>query len=255
MELARTVFIGVDIVSGRRGFTYAAFGLERQLLALCQGDLKEIAAFTAGQSAAFAAIATPQAPNKGLLANPAPQEGLFPLPEVRPAPMRCAEQELMQRGMVTTKTPGSVDACPAWMRQGFELYRHLISLGYQPYPSEDAPRQYLETPPEAVFASLLGVAPFPAGTLESRLQRQLVLYEHNLPVKDSMHFLEEVTRHRLLKSILPLEHIHTCAELNAMSLAYTAWLAATQPTQVIRLGDPHEGEIVLPTTKTAVLHG
>jgi len=246
MDLSRTVFIGIDVAAGRRGFTYAALNVERQLLALCQGDLQEMAAYTAGQNAAFAAIGAPAGPNKGLLANLDPQEVLFPLPEGKTAPMRLAEHELVQRGIHTTKTPGSVEACPGWMRQGFELYRRLQSMGYQAYPHEDAPRQYLEAPPEAVFWTLLGVAPFQAGTLESRLQRQLILYEHNLPVKDSMHFLEEVTRHRLLKSILPLENIHEAAELNALALAYTAWLAAKEPPEVTRLGDPVEGEIVLP---------
>jgi hypothetical protein len=249
MDLTRTVFIGIDITAGRRGFTYAALDMERTLLALCQGDLQEIAAYTAGQSAAFAAIGTPASPNQGLLVKTEQQEGLFPLPEGKAAQMRLAEHELVQRGMHTIKTPGTIDACPGWMRQGFDLYRHLQMVGYQTYPCDDAPRQYLETPPEAAYWSLLDLAPFPPGTLESRLQRQLVLYEHNLPVKDSLHFLEEVTRHRLLKSILPLENIHTPAELNALVLAYTAWLAAKEPPEVIQLGDPVEGEIVLPAVQ------
>jgi hypothetical protein len=247
MDLTRTVFIGVDITSGRRGFTYAALDIDRQLMALCQGDLQEMVAYTAGQSAAFASIGAPAGPNKGLLANLEAQEGLFPTPEVKTAPMRLAEHELIQRGMHTIKTPGTVEACPSWMRQGFELYHHLKAVGYQAYPCEGASRQYLETPPEAAFWALLNVAPFAPGTLESRLQRQLVLYEHNLPVKDSLHFLEEVTRYRLLNSILPLENIHTPAELNALALAYTAWLAAKEPSEVVRLGDPDEGEIVLPS--------
>ncbi|MEN4042150.1 MAG: hypothetical protein ROW52_02535 [Anaerolineaceae bacterium] len=250
MDLTRTVFIGIDIAAGRRGFTYAALDLDRQLLALCQGDLQEMSSYTAGQSAAYAAIGSPQAPNKGLpAASLAQQAGLFPLPEVKSAPMRLAEHELLQRGMYPTKTPGSV------VRQGFDLYHHLRTMGYQPYPSNAAPRQYLETPPEAAYTSLLGVAPFPAGTLESRLQRQLVLYEHKLPVKDAMYFLEEVTRHRLLKSILPLEQIHSGAELNAMALAYTAWLAAIRPDQVMRLGDSSEGEIVLPAPESGAPDG
>jgi hypothetical protein len=249
MDQSRIVFIGIDVSAGRRGLTYAALNGERRLMALCQGDLQEVVAYAAGQSAAFVAIGAPSGPNKGLLSKFEGQEGLFPPPDNAPALMRLAEHELIQRGMSTSKTPGTAAACPAWMRQGFELYHHLQSVGYQAYPCQDAPLQYLETPPDAAFHALLGLAPFSANTLESRLQRQLLLYEHNLPVKDSLHFLEEVTRYRLLKGILPLEHIHTPAELNALALAYTAWLAAKDPPEVIRLGDPVEGEIVLPAVK------
>jgi hypothetical protein len=249
MDLTRTVFVGIEVSSGRRGFTYASLDVDRHLLALCQGDLQEMVAYTAGQSAAFAAISAPAQPNMGLLARVEQQEGLFAAPEGKAAQMRLAEYELKQRGMTTIHTPASVEACPAWMRQGFELYRHLKTVGYQAYPCHDAPRQYLETPAEAAYWSLFGLAPFTPGTLESRLQRQLVLYEHSLPVRDPLNFFEEVTRHRLLKGILPLENIHTPSELNALALAYTAWLAALEPPQVIRQGDPVEGEIVLPAVQ------
>jgi hypothetical protein len=249
MDLTRTVFIGIDVSSGRRGFTYAALDLDRHLLALCQGDLQEMVAYTAGQSAAFAAISAPARPNQGLLAQVERQEGLFPVTDGKAVQMRLAEHELTQRGITTLRTPSSVEACPAWMRQGFELYHHLQAVGYQAYPCQDAPRQYLETPAEAAYWSLFGLAPFPPGTLESRLQRQLVLYEHSLPVRDPLNFFEEVTRHRLLKGILPMENIHAPAELNALALAYTAWLAALEPPQVTRLGDPVEGEIVLPAVQ------
>jgi hypothetical protein len=255
MDLSRTVFIGIDISSGRRGFTYAALDLERHLMALCQGDLQEIVAYTAGQSAAFAAIGGPPRPNQGLLAGSDQQEGLFPLPQGKDAQMRLAEHELAQKGITPARTPATVSACPGWMRLGFELYHHLQTVGYQAFPCEDAPRQYLETPPEAAYWSMLGLAPFAAATLESRLQRQLLLYEHGLPVRDSLYFLEEVTRHRLLKGILPVEHLHTPAELNALVLAYTAWLAANEPSQVIRMGDASEGEIVLPVAQAAQRRG
>jgi hypothetical protein len=139
MDLSRTVFIGIDISSGRRGFTYAALDLERHLMALCQGDLQEIVAYTAGQSAAFAAIGGPPRPNQGLLAGSEQQEGLFPLPQGKDAQMRLAEHELAQKGITPARTPASVSACPGWMRLGFELYHHLQTVGYQAFPCEDAP--------------------------------------------------------------------------------------------------------------------
>jgi hypothetical protein len=63
---------------------------------------------------------------------------------------------------------------------------------------------------------------------------------------DPMRFFEEITRFRILKGIWPLEDLYSPAELDAMVGAYTAWKAAVQPDKVCRLGDPAEGEIVLP---------
>jgi hypothetical protein len=61
-----------------------------------------------------------------------------------------------------------------------------------------------------------------------------------------MLLFEEITRHRLLKGILPLEPLYSAGELDALAAAYTAWLAALHPDQVTLLGDPQEGQVVLP---------
>jgi predicted RNase H-like nuclease len=57
---------------------------------------------------------------------------------------------------------------------------------------------------------------------------------------------EEITRHRLLQGILPVNDLCSPGELDALVGAYTAWLAATKPDQITLLGDPDEGQIVLP---------
>jgi predicted RNase H-like nuclease len=104
----------------------------------------------------------------------------------------------------------------------------------------------MEVYPHACFAALLGRLPFPKHTLEGRLQRQLALFDCKIKVSDPMLVFEEITRHRLLQGILPLEELYGPEELDAMVAAYTAWIAGMQPDQVSRLGDPEEGYLVLP---------
>jgi len=84
--------------------------------------------------------------------------------------------------------------------------------------------------------------------LEGRLQRQIALYDRKVDVPDAMRFFEEITRHRLLKGVLPVEMIYSAGELDALVAAYTAWLAALHPDQVTLLGDPQEGQVALPGT-------
>lgn len=132
-----------------------------------------------------------------------------------------------------------------FVRRGQALVESLEALGYTPFPADDSPRQWLAAHAENAVRSLLGVAPLPAGTLEGRIQRQLVLLEEGLDVPDAMDFFEEITRFRLLKSILPAENIFPQAELDAWIAAHTAWLADRRPEQVRRLGE-EEGLVFLP---------
>jgi predicted RNase H-like nuclease len=64
-----------------------------------------------------------------------------------------------------------------------------------------------------------------------------------------MRFFEEITRHRLLQGILPTQDLYTPGELDALVAAFTAWKAATYPDQVTLLGDPQEGQMVLPVVE------
>ncbi len=91
------------------------------------------------------------------------------------------------------------------MRSGFALFHRLETLGYHLYPQAGAELQCLEVYPYASYAVLLGVLPFSKYTLEGRLQRQLALYDQKVDVPDAMRVFEEITRHRLLKGVLPLE--------------------------------------------------
>jgi hypothetical protein len=61
-----------------------------------------------------------------------------------------------------------------------------------------------------------------------------------------MNFFEEVTRHRLLKGSLPLDHLYQAGELDALAAAYTAFTAANHPNQITLIGAPEEGKLVVP---------
>jgi hypothetical protein len=244
---SQTVFLGIDPTTGRSTFTYASLDAERAILALGSGKLSNVLAYAAGQSHAVVAVNGPSGVNKGLAEWEETNKRLFPEPEGSGwANLRLAEAELIERGMDTTRTPGRQEDCPHWMRVGFELYEHLGRLRYVPFPAEDSDRQWLEVNCTAGFSSLSGSSLFDLRILEGRMQRQLILNIEGLPLKDPLEFFEEVTRHRLLRGILPYEMIYSGHELNAIMAAYTAWLALNQPERAVTLGGKDEGLLVLP---------
>jgi hypothetical protein len=247
MLFTHVTYIGIDPSAGQRPITYAALDGELKLLALGAGSLEEVSAFTAGQDRAFVAVCAPRRPNQGLLARLDVRANLSP----PPAPgkwtnFRVCEYLIRKHNLHIPRTPGEKEKPPNWMLTGFQLFKRLDGLGYQAYPSEAAGRQSLEVYPHASFTAMLGLIPFSKLTLEGRLQRQLALHEADLRVPDPMRFFEEITRYRLLKGILPLEDLYTTPVLDALVAAYTAWLAANRPGETSRIGDPLEGEIVLP---------
>jgi predicted RNase H-like nuclease len=119
-------------------------------------------------------------------------------------------------------------------------------MGFQRFPTENASHQFLETYPHAAFTVLLGHHPLPKQTLEGRLQRQLLLYEKNLHLPDPMRFFEEVTRYKVLQGNFPMDLVLIPNELDAAIAAYCAWLAHHDPSSVSLIGDPEEGQILIP---------
>ena len=104
------------------------------------------------------------------------------------------------------------------------LQSTLQAAGFSSQPAN--PRNYLVCRSVNVFQSLLKSTPFPARSLEGRLQRQLVLFDYGVQVSDPFAFFEEITRHHLLSSDLPLETIHSSHELNALAAALYAYKVA-----------------------------
>ena len=248
MLFTDTTFIGIDPTAGQRPFVYAAINRDMRLLALGQGEMNDVLAFVAGQHEALVAVCAPRRPNQGLMGKAEVRELLSPPP--RPGRwnnFRVAEYELRQLNISSPRTPGKEKNSPKWMKMGFQIFRRLDGIGYHSYPSQDSNHQNLEVYPHACFTVLLGQTPFPKYTLEGRIQRQLALYELKVNVPDPMRVFEEITRHRLLNGILPLENIYTAGELDALVAAYTACLVATTPEQTTCIGHPEEGQIYLPT--------
>ena len=254
MSISSTTFIGIDPTAGRKPFTFAALDAECRLLALDGCELDEVLAFVGGQEAVTVAVNAPSAPNLGLVKKKLEAQSLTPgngsptsghhYP--RGVDMRMAEHELRQRGILVSPTPARAESCPEWIQLGFMLYRKLEGMGFQPYPAANATHQWLETHPHAAFCALLGQLPLSKPSLEGRLQRQLALYELGVGIKDPMGFFEEITRHRLVKGIFPLEAIYTPEGLDALVAAYTAYVAANKPVEVLFIGPKEEGRIALP---------
>ena len=239
------IFVGVDPSGGRKPFTYAAFDARARLLTLADGEMDDVLAFLGGQREALVAVNAPPRPNSGLVRESRQSLPLLHQPG-RAQEMRLAEHALRERGINVSATPSRAEFCPAWVQEGFDFYRQLSELGYQPASEAKPVRAFIETHPQASFAGLLGLLPLSRASLEGRLQRQLVLYEQGLLIRDPMEFFEELTRHKLLKGQLPLDLLYTPEQLDALSAAHTAWLLGNKPALTSLIGDPEEGQITLP---------
>jgi hypothetical protein len=246
-----TTFIGVDPSGGRKPFTYAALDGDCKLLALGDGEMEEVLAFMGGQRSAYVAVNAPRQPNKGLVKQDEIKRSLASLHQPgRGAEMRISEHLLREHGIVVANTPSRADLAPTWMQMGFTFYQKLLAMGYICYPEGgEATHQWMETHPHAAFCVMLGQAPLQKHSLEGRLQRQLILHEVGVGIPDPMNFFEEVTRHRLLKGLLPVDHLYQPGQLDALSAAYTAFAAAKHPDQIILIGEPEEGRIVVPVAE------
>ncbi len=248
MFFTDSVYVGIDPASGHKAFAYAALDRELNLITLADGEMEDLTAFLGAQRAAVVAVNAPSCVNQGLVRKKLERQSLTPgLRQIRGAEFRLAEYDLRQRGISVTGTPARQELCPAWMQSGFALYAKLSKMGFEPYPSkEGSGYQWLETHPHACFCALLEQSPLPKPTLEGRLQRQLLLYERKLRIKDPMVFFEEITRFKLMKGILPNDLIYPAEMLDVLAAAYTAWLAANHPENIIMIGDSQEGQMVLP---------
>jgi len=245
------VFVGVEIIHSagrlRRAFAYAALDADRELLAIGRGDQDEILAYLGGQGSAHVSVNAPRQPNTGAVNQSRTyQDGLPFSDPIEPLNLRYCEYLLQQEGFKIEPTPEAAKACARWVRRGFRLYQRMTDFGYAPYPNEDGPRHSLETQADAIFWRLLKCkAPLPE-SLEGRLQRQLILFEHQLPIPDAMDFFLEITRFKLMQGDLPDQDIFSFDELHALAAAWIAWQAAHQPQQIELLGDRDEGQIALP---------
>ncbi len=244
MFFTDSVFVGVDPASSHKSFTYAALDRSLNLVSLADGELEDVTAYLAGISSVFVAVNSPSGVSRGLVQGK--KKELFKSLKTRASGFRVAELELRERGIAVSGTPSTIAACPAWVQVGFSLYRKLEKLGFKKYPADDQPRQVMETNPHAAFCVLSGGIPQPKSSLEGKIQRQLILFEAGVRIKDPMDFFEEITRHKMLKGIWPLDMLYQPEQLDAIVAAYTAWLGAHKRDSLSTVGDPSEGLISLP---------
>ena len=239
------IAVGIDCTSGSRTFSYAAVDRDLRIVDLSDMELNDLlGALSAGETVAVA-VNAPSNVNAGIVRKRL-ESTKGDAHSVRGAEIREAEQELHTRGIQVLGTPRSESLCSGWVQVGLELFRRLGQLGFKPFPTKDASRHWLETHPHAGFCGLLGRVPLPKPTLEGRLQRALALFEHGVRIHDPMAFLEEITRHRLLHGLLPMEQVLSQEQLDALLAAYTAWLTVVKPREVSQLGNRQEGFITLP---------
>lgn len=244
MLFTDSVFVGIDPASSHKSYTFAALDKGLNLIALADGELEDVTAFLGGHSSAVAAINAPSGVNRGLVRQK--KKEMFKALKTRASGYRMAELELRERGITVSGTPSTVSACPAWVQAGFTLYRKLEKMGFKKYPTENALHQLLETQPHAVFCVMAGNAPQSKLSLEGKIQRQLLLYEAGVRIKDPMDFFEEITRHKMLKGIWPHDLLYLPEQLDSIAAAYMAWLAVHKPEDISMVGDPSEGLIALP---------
>ncbi|MBI3161411.1 MAG: DUF429 domain-containing protein [Chloroflexi bacterium] len=248
MLFTDTLFTGIDLASGRKSITYAALDKGLHVIALADGSLDDVTAFLAGQSSAVTAVNAPSGLNRGLVRAKMKKETLTPI-QIRKADLRAAEHELRQRGIMVARTHSTLSVCPAWMKAGFGLYRKLEKAGFTKYPETNEAYQVMETNPLAGFAALAGVVPLAKSSIEGRLQRQLILYECGLQIKDPMDVFEEITRYKISKGIWPAELLYSVEQLDALVAAYTAWMAVERREKTVSVGDAEEGQIMLPVAE------
>ena len=247
MIFTDSVYIGIDLTSGHKALTYAALDHDLNLIALADAQWEETFAFLAGQKLAVVAINAPSHVNHGVARKNLEGQSLTPR-SLHGKEMRVAEYELRQRGIAVRGTDAKESLCPAGVRAGFAFYRELSQLGFEAYPCDNAPHQWLETNSYACFSVLIGLRPLSKMTLEGRIQRELLLYELGFRIGDPMVFFEEITRHKLLHGLLPFELVHSPAQLDAMVAAYTAWQVVQKPAEIIQVGHRLEGFVTLPVS-------
>ena len=248
MVTASPIYVGVDPTAGRFPFTFAALDQDCHLIKLAAGTSDDVLDFLSEHDENIVAVNAPPRTNFGLVRGRLEKQNLVP-GQLRRSDMRQAEWELRERGISIMPTPSRLEICPGWMQMGFDLYSRLEMAGFKQYGDGNVSHQWLETHPHAAFCTLLGRIPLSKPTLEGRLQRQIALYERGAGIQDPMEFFEEITRHKLLHGVLPVEFIYSPEELDTLMAAYLAYSVARFPGETLLIGDHQEGQIALPVAQ------
>lgn len=246
-----TVYIGIDPTGGSRPITYAVLDRNLQVRELADADLDTLLSAIQAYPSAVCGIDAPSDRNHRLLMNPKYRASIGLDPDRdNYVGYRVCEYELRRRGIYIYNTPVEEEKISDWMVEGWQLYDRLQAADFVRYPATGA-RRLFETYPYAIFTVLAGARPYPKMGLEGLLQRQLILYEEGVDLPDPMRVTEEITRHHLRASQINLDNLHSHDELDALASAFTAWAVDHAPQSVVTVGDPTEGQIMLPVSTLA----
>jgi len=207
-------FVGID-VSASRGFDLVAVDDKRRVSLIVKArDLETLEPILRQfpKNATFAVDAS-SSPSQGLLAG---------------KEHRVAEHELRRLGITLYFTPRTEEAAPAWMREGFALYRLLDDAGFPVFKGGEAGTGLtLEVYPHLSYVSLSGTRRGSAPKLEwSRaVLRGRVA---GVPAGADQDVLDAA-----------------CAALTAWHFVHGHWIA---------YGDAQEGLIVSPQPKRDLSH-
>ncbi len=130
MLFTDSVYIGVDLISGRKALTYVALDHDLNLVAFADAKVEETLSFLAGQKSAMVAINAPSSVNHGVVKKDFRTES-FTSHSMRSIEMRVAEYELRQRGIAVRGTDVKESLCTAGVRAGFAFYKKLSKLGFR----------------------------------------------------------------------------------------------------------------------------
>jgi methylated-DNA-protein-cysteine methyltransferase related protein len=203
------MYAGID-VSASRGFDIALLDDDRRVALLAKGrDLDAAGVIIRGlPPETVVAVDAPPAPSRGLAGSG--------------KAYRVAEQELHRAGVSLYPVPASLDAAPAWMRTGFELYEILSKAGFPPFFEGTTRRGVsIEVYPHLTYRVLAGDGRGGASKLEW-------------------------SRGALRRKVTGTTRAATQDALDAIAAAYTAWAFAND--RWVGYGDPREGVIVAPRT-------
>lgn len=243
------IYLGIDPTAGRRPLNYALLDSKLNIVAEAGGHADDLLRAIEPFPDILCALDAPLMPNQGLLSDPARRaEAGLPPKKTTYAQYRVCEYQLKSRGINLYNTPAESETAPKWMQAGWALYGQLREMGFETFaPGSPAPRQFFEVHPHATFTTRLGHVPYRKDTLEGRLQRQLLLLDEGVHLADVMEVLEEMTRHHLLSGTLELRGLRSHDELDALAAALTAFYAHAKPNEITLVGDPADGQIVVPT--------
>lgn len=231
-------YVGIDVQAHQKPFFYSVLNSALEVVATGHGRMVDVLSYLAGLSSALVAVNGPVCTRES--DREVRQSGLFDQasPADESAGARTGDMELASRGF-TYSISGKTE------ERSIALASGLRELGYTLHGEIHSDKVYLETNCDAAFWLATGRMPYDARSLEGCLQRQLILCEMGIHLKDPMDFLEEFTRHRLRTSQIPMEQILPGYELRAMMAAATVWLVDNFPENVEHIGKAGAGEIIL----------